>query len=315
MTKSLKVLKLFYALLNKGTVSIDEAKTIIDDNHQYFNKYIKRYVATIAEFTEEFHGLSIDMNDQEIRLVREGSLTGELVYTILLVLIGSKALSKAELNESMHVLTSLLNEEHKTQIQSLLNNLIESYETTAMNRDYFEILFSLSKMIETKNSVKIEYVNTFNEFKTHVILPKHIVFHHYYFYLIGINERGFVTNMRIDRINHYEAVDIKVDTTGFEQVSFTNYAAKMNNMYNGEHHRVQFQLYYPFTEYIFDEFPDAKVISKDYSNHIYTFEVETFGYGIVYWLLSQGNRVKVLSPKSVVDAYKKELKEMLDYYI
>lgn len=314
MTKSLKVLKLFYELLNKGTVSIDEAKFIIEDNQQHFNKYVKRYVNTINDFIEEADGLSISMDDKQIKLHKDNALTVKMVYTIMLVLTGSKALSKDELVDSLNSLIQLLNEDSKNQVKSLLKRDIEAYEPTAMTQDYFDLLFQLGVMIEQEQCIQIEYINTFNQMKTHNILPKHIVFHHYYFYLIGINERGFLTNMRIDRINGYKTVDIYVDTTEYEQVSFSNYVTKMKNMFHGEHHRVQFEMYGPFTEYVFDEFPDAKVIKKDYDKHHYKFEVETYGFGIVYWLLSQANRVKVLSPKVVVDEYKKELKQMLGYY-
>ncbi|WP_414055805.1 helix-turn-helix transcriptional regulator [Macrococcus equi] len=315
MTKSLKVLKLFYALLNEGTLSIDDAKEIIEDNHQHFNKYVKRYVKTIDEFTKEIGGLSITMTEKHISMDRENRLSSEMVYTIILVLIGSKALSKEELMSCMKELINVLSEESKIQIQSFLKRDIETYEPTTMNQDYFDILTQLGKVVRTQKSIEIDYVNTFNEIKTHVILPKQIVFSHHYFYLIGINERGFVTTMRVDRINHCEVTDSRINTDGYDQVSFSNYVSKMRNMYHGERYRVQFQLYGPYTEYVFDEFPDAKVISKDYEKYIYTFEVETLGTGIVYWLLSQGNRVKVLSPKAVVDEYKKELKQMIGYYI
>ena len=61
-----------------------------------------------------------------------------------------------------------------------------------------------------------------------------------------------------------------------------------------------------------DRFPNSKVIKKLADSVV--IEAETIDQGAMMWLLSQGKRVKVLSPDNFKAKIKQELKEMLQNY-
>ncbi|WP_445080733.1 WYL domain-containing protein [Ligilactobacillus murinus] len=61
-----------------------------------------------------------------------------------------------------------------------------------------------------------------------------------------------------------------------------------------------------------DRFPNSKVIKKLADSVV--IEAETIDQGAMMWLLSQGKRVKVLSPDNFKAKMKQELKEMLQNY-
>ncbi len=64
---------------------------------------------------------------------------------------------------------------------------------------------------------------------------------------------------------------------------------------------------------ILDRLPTAKVVEKNENTSIIETEVN-HGRGIVMYLLSQGSWVKVLSPQSLVDEMKEEIKKIKSYY-
>ena len=60
------------------------------------------------------------------------------------------------------------------------------------------------------------------------------------------------------------------------------------------------------------ELPTARVIERN--GKTYTVEADVYGDGIKMWLLSQGRRVKVISPTDFVEEMKKEIELMQAQY-
>lgn len=65
--------------------------------------------------------------------------------------------------------------------------------------------------------------------------------------------------------------------------------------------------------YVLDRFPDSKIISVKDGVHRIEMQVND-GYGIKMWLLSQGDMVKVISPKHMKDYVINDMKDALNYY-
>ena len=65
-------------------------------------------------------------------------------------------------------------------------------------------------------------------------------------------------------------------------------------MYGGELQEVEFKYYGPSIEAVLDKLPLARVIEE--KERVYTVKAETFGRGILMWLLSQGSRIEVIGP-------------------
>ncbi|MBQ3786184.1 MAG: WYL domain-containing protein, partial [Lachnospiraceae bacterium] len=66
--------------------------------------------------------------------------------------------------------------------------------------------------------------------------------------------------------------------------------------------------------FILDRMPTARVIGTNKEKTEYTIETEVYGKGIIMWLLSQGSKIKVISPTEIVDEMKAEIKKMQKLY-
>lgn len=83
-------------------------------------------------------------------------------------------------------------------------------------------------------------------------------------------------------------------------------------MFPGRLLKLRFRYTGRSVEAILDRLPTARVISEEKDGVVV--EAEVYGKGILMWLLSQGNMVEALSPKSLREEMKNLLHEMLDKY-
>ena len=83
-------------------------------------------------------------------------------------------------------------------------------------------------------------------------------------------------------------------------------------MFGGEPQKISFNCYSSSVEAVLDKFPMAKVV--DEKEGVYSIEAEVFGTGVKMWLLSQGSRVKVTAPETLVQEIKVEIESMKMQY-
>ena len=81
-------------------------------------------------------------------------------------------------------------------------------------------------------------------------------------------------------------------------------------MYGGHWKKVRFEFNDGIIESVLDV-PNCSIIEKDYTNNRFVVEIEVIGDGILMWLLSQGSRIKVLSPNSLKE---KHIEKILGNY-
>ena len=85
-------------------------------------------------------------------------------------------------------------------------------------------------------------------------------------------------------------------------------------MFPGKLIKLQFKYFGASIEAILDRLPTASATPVSNKDDEFIVEAEVYGNGILMWLLSQGNKVEVLKPKSVRDEMKSILTEMLSRY-
>ena len=116
----------------------------------------------------------------------------------------------------------------------------------------------------------------------------------------------------MDRIKKYKEIGEKFRISYANRFEEGEYRKRIQFMQGGKLHKCQFRYTGRNKEAVFDRLPTAVLLSEDENGCI--FEVETYGRGIMMWLLSQGSNVEVLEPKSFRDRMKRELLEMLSKY-
>ena len=83
-------------------------------------------------------------------------------------------------------------------------------------------------------------------------------------------------------------------------------------MFLGELIKLKFEFYGPKIEPVLDRLPTATILEQDFDK--YVIEAEVYGKGIVMWLFSQSSSIKVLSPPSLVEEMKDELRRLSNMY-
>ena len=122
----------------------------------------------------------------------------------------------------------------------------------------------------------------------------------------------FPTIYRIDRIQSVKDTNEKFVIPYKDRFKEGEYKNRVQFMYGGELQQVEFKYYGPSIEAVLDKLPMAKVVEE--KEGVYTVKAETFGKGILMWLLSQGSKVEVLRPESMREEMKSTLLEMLQLY-
>ena len=80
-------------------------------------------------------------------------------------------------------------------------------------------------------------------------------------------------------------------------------------MYGGVPQTVEFTYSGPAIESVLDRLPTAEVSRSEDGS--YTVKAETFGKGILMWLLSQGSYIKVLKPQELREQWLNEVKHIM----
>ena len=136
------------------------------------------------------------------------------------------------------------------------------------------------------------------------LIPSAIMFSEYYFYLIAYDDtepekaKYFREKIQLDKKYDFDEGELR---------------EKNQFMFPGEVMKITFEFTGPSVQAILDRLPTAKVIEKDGNKSIITAEVNS-GRGIIMYLLSQGNWVRVISPEVLVDDMKSEVEGVMNKY-
>lgn len=154
--------------------------------------------------------------------------------------------------------------------------------------------------------------------------PVGLMFSEYYFYLMGIitdystrevfhkKNDPCPTLDRLDRIRSIKETEEKFAVPYKDRFKEGEYKNRVQFMFGGEPQKISFNYYGPSVEAVLDKFPMAKVVDKQ--DGVYSIEAEVFGTGVKMWLLSQGSKIKVTAPETLVQEIKQEIERMNNQY-
>lgn len=142
----------------------------------------------------------------------------------------------------------------------------------------------------------------------------------YYFYLMGVitdhstreafhkKNDPYPTIYRLDRIHSIKETGEKFSVPYKDRFKEGEYKNRTQFMFGGEPQKISFNYYGPSVEAVLDKFPMAKVV--DEKEGVCSIEAEVFGTGVKMWLLSQGSKVKVTAPETLVQEIKQEIERV-----
>ena len=254
------------------------------------------------------------------------AMTNSEILAVSKILLESRAFSKKEMDS---LLSKLVEGCVPLRNMKLVSDLIanEKYHYVELTHPSYDrdSLWNLGVAIRNHNLLEISYHkgDTADGCVKRMIEPVGIVFSEYYFYLNAFlvekdakgkyaHKNSYPAVFRVDSIVKLMETNekFKVPYNGrFEEGEFRK---RVQFMYSGELMRVKFRFYGGSAEAALDRLPTANIVSK--KPDWYEIEAEVFGKGIIMWLLSQGERVEVLSPDWLREEMKGKLEKMVERY-
>lgn len=327
--KSSRVLELYQTLLTGKTINKSDAAQVYGVNP----RSIQRDIDAIRNFLAEQNAKSgciqtieYDKTVNGYKLVTQdvNYLSNGEMLAVCKILLSSRSLSKAEIASLLNRLLQLcVSQKDKTAIEGYFANEIYNYIDPAHASPNVDLIWQTAEAIKTSHFVEITYTRLKKPgYITRVIEPVGILFSEYYFYLLGIivdqekrknfdkADDPFPTIYRLDRIQNIKTLNETFSIPYAERFQEGKYKNAIQFMYGGEPQRVVFEFSGLSIEPVLDRLPMAEVQQE--KDGPYTVSVDTFGKGILIWLLSQGSRVNVLSPDVLRNEWLRESKQILE---
>lgn len=325
--KSSRVLELYHMLVSGRVVN----KQDMAERYGVDARSIQRDLETIRAFLSDqvvqqggTHTIEYDVREKGYRYVSKDNaqLTGGEMLAVCKILLESRAFSKDDVACLLKRITNMaVSPGEKKTIEKCIANELYNYISPAHPSFNTEFLWAIEQAITNQSVLKITYTRLKNqETVKRKIWPVGILFSEYYFYLMALNpdkredfdktDDPYPTIYRIDRIKDVQVLDEHYSIPSKDRFKEGEYKNRVQYMFGGELQHIEFKYYGPSIEAVLDRLPMANVISEE--NGVYTVRAETFGQGILMWLLSQGSKVQVLGPEHIKTAWINEVLHIIE---
>lgn len=297
--KSFRLLNL-YELLSRGDIinKKDFALTF-GISEKSVQRDIDDLRAYLSERYESGDGVTVEYDYakggyQLVRQERE-NFTNEEILVVSKILLESRGLNKDEINRLIDKLLLQATPSARLNIKELILNERFHYTAPRHGKPLIETIWELSGHIHNREIVEFDYTRKDGQITHRRVKPLSIMFSEYYFYLIAWmadDPKPYPAIFRIDRIMKIKNTEEKFRIPYSEKFSDGEFRKRVQFMFSGELKRVRFEYNGPSVEAILDRIPTAEIKSTDGDK--YLLEAESYGEGILMWLRTQGEYVKVL---------------------
>ena len=169
--------------------------------------------------------------------------------------------------------------------------------------------------IDSSKNVQLVYRKANGEVVKRLVNPVGIMFSDFYFYILcDFPKKPSLKGIsyRLDRIESYEILTEVFHRPYTERFEEGEFRKRIYNMYQGSLIDFSFEFKGHSIEAILDRFPLA--IIKEEKESSYIVEATAYEEGLVMWILSQGDWVKVLSPVQLIEKVRVKIEGMKMLY-
>lgn len=278
---------------------------------------IQRDISNIRNFIAE-ENLELELeyrrSTKAYQLVGKTQTFGKAhVLALIKILLASRAFNKDETEQLIELLLARLEPGEQRELNWIIKNEQSNYLPLTSATELLKPLWDFSLYIVRSQAVDITYTKQRGEKVTRTIVPKAVIFSDYYFYVVSYNPK-YDSDLfyRLDRIKEWYPSDEKIKIEHKDRYKDGELRQKIQYMTPGTPKKIRFE-FTGILEAALDRFPMSKVIENDGKKAL--LEVETIDQGAKMWLLSQGKRVKIVSPADFKNEMQAEIKAMLDNYV
>ena len=314
-----RVLELFFRGLRGEDISVKKLAVEYEVSTKSISRDINDLKAFLADHRELVGNteLHYSHNEKCYRLYMDEFLTNKELFSLIEVLIGARAFSKMELLTLIEKIKRFTTPDDRPKLNKLIRKELYHYPEVKHDCESVQVvLWQLINCITDKREISIEYYRTDRKWVIHRIRPASVMFNGFYFYLIAFNTKGTLDKplyFRVDRIKYI--TEHRKKFTELEAPDFDEGLLRQRSlfMWPGKLRTIRFEFTGSAIQAILDKLPTARIIERN--GRTYTVEADVYGDGIKMWLLSQGHRIKVISPADFVDEIKKEIEMMRNEYL
>lgn len=310
MTSNERIIEILFKLYNNQSITI----TKLIKEYGVNKRTIQRDVATIKQIALSFNGsLDYDPDNKSYSLTLPNQLTFESTLALTKILLASRAFSKEEITSLINTLINLNKKEDSNSIEKLIKNELTFYKPLQHNQNLLAEIKRMNQFINDKKLIIINYQKNDNSEINRTVLPVSIFFSEYYFYVICYEpDKNRYINLRLDRFLFFKTTNQKYEIPYKEKLEETKLREKMLFMYSGKEKDFTFK-YTGIVEAALDKFPNSKVIGT-YKDSSVLIKATAHDTGTIMWLLSQGSRVEVIHPPSLIKDIRHEIAKMNSIY-
>lgn len=234
-------------------------------------------------------------------------------------------ISAAKTRELVKKLDSFVS---RYQAQKRENRVYFSSCAKSVNEEIFYSIDKISRAVSEKKKIGFEYVNrvlspdrTIEKQKREMLIsPYALTWQDDHYYVVGNYEKyDNLIHLRLDRMYKVEITDMP--QRHFSEVSeYTDYfdtpdyTAKLFGMHGGEIYNIELKCSKKITEQVADRFGEDIFIKK-VTDEDFCFTVRAaLSDALVSWVISYGDRVKVLEPQILRDMVVNRTENVLGLY-
>ena len=314
-----RLLELFFRCLKGEDISVQA----LADEYQVSTKSITRSINELKQFLADHRELvgntelQYSYQDKCYHLYMDEFLSNKELFSLVEVMIGTRAFSKLELLALIEKLKRFTTPQDRTKLNEMIRK--ELYHYTAVHHDCESVqdhLWHLINCIESRKEISVDYYKMDRRWVTERLIPVSVLFMDYYFYLIAYKvdrETSAPSYFRVDRIKQITVH--RKRSTSAEPPAFDEGLLRKRSlfMWPGKLRTIRFEFNGPSVQAVLDKLPTARIIERPGPGR-YLIEAEVYGDGIIMWLLSQGSWVKVIWPEEFVEEMKAEIEKMRTNY-
>lgn len=292
------------------------------DEYHVSAKSISRDISDIRTFLAEHvelvgnAQLLYSSSTRKYRLQFDEFFCNREMFAIIKILIGSRAIEKAEMMQIIEKLKRFSSiSDRKVISEMIFKEMYHYHGIFQQNRELLDLLWKLSICIQEKKEITITYYKMDRSQVERRIRPVSVIFSEYYFYLIAYDVSSEMTEpkyFRVDRIVGIVTHRNREGTVENDDFDEGKLRERSQFMFPGKLRKILFEFSGPSVQAVLDRLPTAKILKAEKGK--YTIQAEVYGDGIKMYLLSQGSWVKVIKPDKFVDEMKAEIRKMSKLY-
>ena len=233
----------------------------------------------------------------------------------------SKFVTHKKSNELIKKIESLAS---YRQAQSLHRQVYVSNRVKTINENIYYNVDCLHAAIAENKKVTFKYFDfDINKEKVYrkngdkyLVSPYGLSWDDENYYLVSFSTKyNDFTHYRVDRMTEIEIFNEQRDTLPEkEHFDMAEYTKKVFSMFGGEEVTVKLQFDNSLVNAVIDRFGKDITIGKVDEENFYIWIKVVVSSTFFAWVMQFGNKVKILSPESVVDQYMSNLKEIIEHY-